>query len=277
MQKELQIERSDGPQTIIVHGAHFADDAGSRGFVLVFDDISTLVAAQRSAAWSEVARRLAHEIKNPLTPIQLSAERLRRKYLERLGDEGETLDRATRTIIHQVDALKVMVDAFSEYARQPQLELRLLDLNTLILDVLDLYRGQENGVEIRAELGAGLPLLRADVHRLRQILNNLLRNAMDALQGDSETPEGKHILIRTRLTDSDPAKMLELSVLDDGPGFPAQLLARVFEPYVTSKVKGSGLGLAIVRRIVEEHGGQIVADNQGLQGGARIVIDFPLG
>ncbi|MHB8180394.1 MAG: sensor histidine kinase [Acidithiobacillus ferrivorans] len=277
MQKELQIERSDGPQTIIVHGAHFADDAGSRGFVLVFDDISTLVAAQRSAAWSEVARRLAHEIKNPLTPIQLSAERLRRKYLERLGDEGETLDRATRTIIHQVDALKVMVDAFSEYARQPQLELRPLDLNTLILDVLDLYRGQENGVEIRTELGAGLPPLRADVHRLRQILNNLLRNAIDALQGDSETPEGKHILIRTRLTDSDPAKMLELSVLDDGPGFPAQLLARVFEPYVTSKVKGSGLGLAIVRRIVEEHGGQIVADNQGLQGGARIVIDFPLG
>ncbi len=277
MQKELHLERSDGPQTLIVHGAPFADDAGSKGFVVVFDDISTLVSAQRSAAWSEVARRLAHEIKNPLTPIQLSAERLRRKYLERLGDEGETLDRATRTIIHQVDALKVMVDAFSEYARQPQLELRPLDLNSLILDVLDLYRGQENGIEIRAELGADLPAIRADVHRLRQILNNLLRNAMDALQGMEASPESKHILIRTSLTDTGATKMLELCVSDDGPGFPAELLARVFEPYVTSKVKGSGLGLAIVRRIVEEHGGVISADNQGLQGGARLIMNFPLG
>ncbi|MDR7928646.1 ATP-binding protein [Acidithiobacillus thiooxidans] len=277
MQKELQLERSDGPQTLIVHGAQFADEAGSKGFVLVFDDISTLVSAQRSAAWSEVARRLAHEIKNPLTPIQLSAERLRRKYLERLGDEGETLDRATRTIIHQVDALKVLVDAFSEYARQPQIELRPLEINPLILDVLDLYRGQENGIEIRAELAADLPSIRADVHRLRQILNNLLRNAMDALQGTEQSPAGKHILIRTGLTDSGSAKMLELSVMDDGPGFPVELLARVFEPYVTSKVKGSGLGLAIVRRIVEEHGGVIIADNQGLNGGARIVMDFPLG
>ncbi len=277
MQKELQLERGDGPQTLIVHGAQFSDDAGSKGFVVVFDDISTLVSAQRSAAWSEVARRLAHEIKNPLTPIQLSAERLRRKYLEKLGDEGETLDRATRTIIHQVDALKVLVDAFSEYARQPQIEMRPLDINQLILDVMDLYRGQENGIEIRAELGADLPPVRADVHRLRQILNNLLRNALDALQGREETPAtGKHIVIRTGLTDSGPAKMLELSVSDDGPGFPADLLARVFEPYVTSKVKGSGLGLAIVRRIVEEHGGVIVADNQGLNGGARIVMDFPL-
>jgi nitrogen fixation/metabolism regulation signal transduction histidine kinase len=277
MQKEVHLERSDGPQTLIVHGAQFADAAGSHGFVLVFDDISTLVSAQRSAAWSEVARRLAHEIKNPLTPIQLSAERLRRKYLEKLGDEGETLDRATRTIIHQVDALKVLVDAFSEYARQPQLELRPLDMNALILDVLDLYKGQESGIEIRAELGADLPAVRADVHRLRQILNNLLRNAMDALHGTSEPPVDQHIYIRTRLTDVGSAKMLELSVMDDGPGFPAELLARVFEPYVTSKVKGSGLGLAIVRRIVEEHGGQIIADNQGANGGARVVMEFPLG
>ncbi|WP_414040545.1 ATP-binding protein [Acidithiobacillus sp. M4-SHS-6] len=278
MQKELQLARSDGPQTLIVHGAQFSDATGSKGFVVVFDDISTLVSAQRSAAWSEVARRLAHEIKNPLTPIQLSAERLRRKYLEKLGDEGETLDRATRTIIHQVDALKVLVDAFSEYARQPQMELRPLDINQLILDVVDLYRGHENGIEIRAELGADLPPLRADAHRLRQILNNLLRNALDALQGMEETPAtGKHIVIHTGLTDSGPTKMLELSVSDDGPGFPPDLLARVFEPYVTSKLKGSGLGLAIVRRIVEEHGGVIVADNQGLHGGARIVMDFPLG
>ncbi len=275
MQREIAIERPEGRQSLILHGARLhGEDGEGGGFVLVFDDVSTLVAAQRSAAWSEVARRLAHEIKNPLTPIQLSAERLRRKYLERLGTEGETLDRATRTIIHQVDALKVMVDAFSEYARQPQLQLRPVDLNMVIAEAVDLYRGQDTGVEIRAELAADLPPLLADANRLRQILNNLLRNALDALQG---LGEGRGIIIlRSRMAGDAEPKLLELSVMDNGPGFPPEILKRVFEPYVTSKVKGSGLGLAIVRRIVEEHGGTITADNEGVQGGARILIHFPL-
>ena len=276
MHKELQIERKDGNQTLILHGARFVEEGGRSGFVLVFDDISTLVAAQRSAAWSEVARRLAHEIKNPLTPIQLSAERLRRKYLERLGPEADTLDRATRTIIHQVDSLRVLVDAFSDYARAPQLELRPVDLNTLILDVLELYRGQDSGVELQTALAADLPPLRADANRLRQILNNLLRNALDALAAVGDERPHKVIRIASRVGVEAGQAVLEWEVSDNGPGFPAELLARVFEPYVTSKVKGSGLGLAIVRRIVEEHGGQIHADNQGLDGGARIVMRFPL-
>ncbi|MEY2342255.1 ATP-binding protein [Acidithiobacillus sp. IBUN Pt1247-S3] len=277
MQRELQIERSEGAQTLLLHGARFAELGGAEGFVLVFDDISPLVAAQRSAAWGEVARRLAHEIKNPLTPIQLSAERLRRKYLDKLGGEGETLDRATHTIIQQVDALKVLVDAFSEYARAPKLELRPIDLNALIADVVELYRGQGAGVEIRCNLAPDLPLLRADAHRLRQILNNLLRNAIDAIAADSEnSTSNKHIWIHTRATLEQSPPMLEWTVEDDGPGFPAELLARVFEPYVTSKPKGSGLGLAIVRRIVEEHGGQIEAGSRGATTGARVCMHFPL-
>ncbi|MGE0049156.1 MAG: ATP-binding protein [Acidithiobacillus sp.] len=277
MQRELQIERSDGTQTLLLHGARFAELGGTEGFVLVFDDISPLLAAQRSAAWGEVARRLAHEIKNPLTPIQLSAERLRRKYLERLGAEGETLDRATHTIIQQVDALKVLVDAFSEYARAPKLDLHPIDLNALIADVAELYRGQGAGVEIRCDLAPELPLLRADAHRLRQILNNLLRNAIDAIAATAEpaTEGQRHIWIRTRMLLGPEQPMLEWIVEDDGPGFPADLLARVFEPYVTSKPKGSGLGLAIVRRIVEEHGGQIEAGNRE-ESGARVVMRFPL-
>ncbi len=275
MQRELQIDRNEGAQTLILHGARFAELGGAEGFVLVFDDISPLVAAQRSAAWGEVARRLAHEIKNPLTPIQLSAERLRRKYLEKLGGEGETLDRATHTIIQQVDALKVLVDAFSEYARAPKLDLRPVDLNALIADVVELYRGQGTGVEIRCDLAPDLPPLRADAHRLRQILNNLLRNALDAIAGEAVN-EAKHIWIRTGFALDRHPSMLEWIVEDDGPGFPPELLARVFEPYVTSKSKGSGLGLAIVRRIVEEHGGQIEAGSRDGAQGARVCMCFPL-
>ncbi|MEL5848052.1 MAG: ATP-binding protein [Candidatus Igneacidithiobacillus chanchocoensis] len=277
MQRELQIERSDGAQTLILHGARFTETEGTVGFVLVFDDVSPLVAAQRSAAWGEVARRLAHEIKNPLTPIQLSAERLRRKYLERLGGEGETLDRATHTIIQQVDALKVLVDAFSEYARAPKLDLHPLDLNALIADVVELYRGQGAGVEIHIDLAPELPPLLADAHRLRQILNNLLRNALDALAAEADSGQApRQIWIHTRLALDQARPMLEWTVEDDGPGFPPELLSRVFEPYVTSKPKGSGLGLAIVRRIVEEHGGQIVAGVRDEGSGARVCMLFPL-
>ncbi len=277
MQREFLVERSDGTQTLFLHGASFREDSGKSGFVLVVDDLSPLVAAQRSAAWGEVARRLAHEIKNPLTPIQLSAERLRRKYLEQLGGEGETLDRATRTIIHQVEALRVLVDAFSDYARNPRLELRPLDLNALIMDVVELYRGQGGGVQIHCDLSPQLPMMRADSNRFRQILNNLLRNGLDALGAEEQAGNAHHqIWIRTSLDVSMQPPMLEWVVEDDGPGFPAELLARVFEPYVTSKPKGSGLGLAIVRRIVEEHGGQIEASNLGPGGGARIRMRFPL-
>lgn len=284
IQEELVVERGSGRQVLLLRAAALPQSAptednerdeehpGQGGFVLVFDDITTLLQAQRSAAWSEVARRLAHEIKNPLTPIQLSAERLRRKYLSQLGEAGEPLDRATRTIINQVESLKVMVDAFSEYARQPQLRLRPLDLNALILDVLELYREQnarEGGVRIVTDLDPTLPLVEADAGRLRQVLHNLVRNALDVLSPN------QRLEIRTRASGgAEGALNVHLSVSDTGPGFPPEILERVFEPYVTTKPKGTGLGLAIVKKMVDEHGGQISASNRP-EGGAQVLIVLP--
>lgn len=282
-QQELVLERSQGNQTLLLRCAPLPpsgaepDYGEPAGILWVFDDISVLIQGQRAAAWSEVARRLAHEIKNPLTPIQLSAERLRRKYLDELGPAGELLDRATRTIINQVETLKVMVDAFSEYARQPQLRMVPVDLNALINEVLDLYRepGQHKtgqlarGIHLESDLDLQLPALQADPDRLRQVLHNLLRNALDAL------PDDHHITLRSRLRRDHGTSWVDLEVLDDGPGFPPDMLERVFEPYVTSKAKGTGLGLAIVKKIVEEHAGQIRAENRAEQG-ARVWISLPI-
>lgn len=239
------------------------------GHVIVFDDITMLVQAQRDSAWGEVARRLAHEIRNPLTPIQLAAERIRHKYLERV-EEPRTLERATHTIIQQVDALKAMVKAFSEYARSPELEFHTLDVNELVRDVADLYRGLEAGPHINLDLSETLPQVRADAGRLRQALHNLIRNAQEA----SERPEGATLTIRTA-ADSRHAEMVEIRVTDDGPGFGENLGNTVFEPYVTTKPKGTGLGLAIVKKLIEEHGGSIRAENAD-EGGARVILTIPV-
>ncbi|MBV6418651.1 MAG: Adaptive-response sensory-kinase SasA [Steroidobacteraceae bacterium] len=242
------------------------------GYVLVFDDITTLLAAQREAAWGEVARRLAHEIKNPLTPIQLSAERMRRRFLSRMSAaDAAVLERSTHTIVQQVEAMKQMVNAFSEYARTPDMTVTRFALNPLVTEVADLYRAQNSGVALRIAPGAGLESFEADRGRVRQILNNLLANAFEALEGR----EGGRIDIATRLDTAGPGPVVVITVNDNGPGFRSDIIERAFDPYVTSKTKGTGLGLAIVRRIAEEHGGHVEVENQA-GGGARITVTLPL-
>ena len=241
------------------------------GYVIVFDDITALLQAQRDAAWGEVARRLAHEIKNPLTPIQLSAERLRRKYLKTESGEIDLLDRATHTIIQQVEAMKQMVNAFSEYARTPSMDVTRFDVNALIAEVSELYGANpEKPLAIKLSLEKSLPRIEADAGRLRQVLHNLLRNAVEATEHQPEA----HVGISTRRVHGADADLVEIKVVDNGPGFSGDIVDQAFDPYVTSKPKGTGLGLAIVKKLVEEHGGHITARNRE-QGGAEISILIP--
>jgi nitrogen fixation/metabolism regulation signal transduction histidine kinase len=242
------------------------------GRVLVFDDLTALIDAQREAAWGEVARRLAHEIKNPLTPIQLAAERMRRRYLgEFKGEDADVLDRATHTIVQQVEAMKSMVNAFSEYARAPLLELAPLDFNALVREVAYLYRNRESELQIELELDAALPPVRADSGRVRQMLHNLLKNAEEALEGR----RGGQVHIVTHYCRRAGEELAEVVMEDNGPGFNTEILGKAFDPYVTSKPKGTGLGLAIVKKLVEEHGGSIRVQNRA-EGGAQIVIRLPI-
>ncbi len=248
------------------------EDDAPGGFVVVFDDITTLVQAQRDAAWGEVARRLAHEIKNPLTPIQLSAERMRRRFLDSMSaEDAEVLERATHTIVQQVETMKQMVNAFSEYARTPDMKVAPFDLNQLVLEVAELYRAQDSRVQLKLLLDAEVVELEADRNRVRQILNNLVTNSMEALEGRADAV----IEIGTRLEQHAESPYAEVVVSDNGPGFDRALMGQIFDPYVTTKSKGTGLGLAIVKKIVEEHGGRIEADNvKG--GGARVRVLLPL-
>lgn len=264
---QRQIERlsRNGTQILLMRGTSLPQRREA-GYVVVFDDITHLLQAERQAAWGEVARRLAHEIKNPLTPIQLSAERLQLKLSEKL-DEGDSklLRRATQTIVSQVAAMKNMVSDFADYARGPALRLSHLDLHKLIKEVLGLY--ETNVVSIVQRLDASRSEVNGDATRLRQIIHNLLQNAQDALQGIAQP----QITLHTESTDGE----IHLLVEDSGTGFPESVLSRAFEPYMTTKPKGTGLGLAIVKKIVEEHGGHITIENN-MKGGARISIVLPL-
>jgi len=264
--EEVIFYGAKGRQVLMCGGAALPGDGG---YVIVFDDVTNLVQAQRDAAWGEVARRLAHEIKNPLTPIQLSAERLRHKYLKLMpAEDAVVLDKSTHTIVQQVEVMKEMVQAFSEYARTPKLERCPLELNHLIDEVLDLYRHNRFGVTIRTSLQQGLPQVSADSGRMRQLLHNLIKNALEAMDGGDAT-----ISITTRAFSERGVSMVELQIADNGPGIPDELLENIFEPYVTAKPKGSGLGLAIVKKIVEEHSGVIWAEN--LETGACMTIRLP--
>ena len=247
-------------------------EGGDMGYVIVFDDITTLLQAQRDAAWGEVARRLAHEIKNPLTPIQLSAERLRRRLLTTMAPrDAEILERATHTIVQQVESMQQMVNAFSEYARAPEMRVSRFSLNQLVTEVAELYRSQDPRAAIHLSLDQRLEGIEADRGRVRQILNNLVTNALEALEGTAQP----RLEIATRLEGAEDGQYAALAVCDNGPGFQRELLGRVFDPYVTSKPKGTGLGLAIVKKIVEEHGGRIDADNRP-EGGARVRVLLPV-
>jgi nitrogen fixation/metabolism regulation signal transduction histidine kinase len=265
--EQLTLRTETGRRELVCACTTLPGDAGAQGLVLVFDEVTQLLQAQRQAAWGEVARRLAHEIRNPLTPIQLSAERMRRKLMGGLGaPEAELLERSTHTIVQQVEAMKQMVAAFSEYARAPEMHVSEFDLGALIRQVSDLYHAQDPRVAFGLSLDPKAGTLEADPGRIRQLLNNLLTNSLEALDGR----ENPVIMIESKRVDDQVA----LTVADNGPGFQGGLLEQAFDPYITSKPKGTGLGLAIVRRIVEEHGGQVEVDNAP-QGGARVRIQLP--
>ncbi len=268
-QEEISLFGEQGRQVLMCRGAVLQTlGRNGGGLVVVFDDVTASIQAQRDAAWGEVARRLAHEIKNPLTPIQLSAERLRRRYLADMAPEdAEILDRATLTIVNQVEAMKKMVNAFSDYARAPQISLESMDLHQLIREVLDLYRSNDVEVEVVEQLEAHSAMVDGDPGRLRQLLHNLLKNALEACKDSGQA----RVQVATRNESSSGADQVVLTVTDNGPGFAPGIMENLFEPYISTKPKGSGLGLAIVKKIVEEHAGTISAENLA-SGGAQIVI-----
>jgi nitrogen fixation/metabolism regulation signal transduction histidine kinase len=271
--EQLDLDGSSSRRTLMCACTPLAgSDGADPGYIVVFDDITALLQAQKDAAWGEVARRLAHEIKNPLTPIQLSAERMRRKFLATMNpQDAELLERSTRTIVQQVETMQQMVNAFSEYARAPDMNVTRFNLNQLIGEVADLYRSHQTRAEVKLDLDDQVAMLEADRGRVRQILNNLVTNALEALEG-VPTPR---LEIATRFEQGADAAYAIVTVCDNGPGFQRELLNRVFDPYVTSKPKGTGLGLAIVKKIVEEHGGRIDADNRP-EGGARVRVVLPI-
>ena len=259
----------DHATSLIARGAKMP---GTEEFLLVFDDVSEMVSAQRAQAWGEVARRLAHEIKNPLTPIQLSAERLEMKLTGKLGEsEQALLTKSVKTIVDQVDAMKRLVNEFRDYARLPAAELKPLDLNALITDVMQLYAGDNAVVPVNAELDPNAPRIKGDAQQLRQVLHNLLQNAQDAQEGK----EGGRVTLKTDYLEA--SQRVRLRVRDQGGGFPEYILKRAFEPYVTTKVKGTGLGLAVVKKIADEHGARIDISNRmenGVMLGAQVSLSF---
>lgn len=281
-QEEVTLFTGRGRKILICRGTLLLSSADNLkgGSIIVFDDVTERVKDQRNAAWGEVARRLAHEIKNPLTPIQLSAERIRHKYLDKMdAKDADILDRSTHTIVQQVETLKEMVKSFSDYARMPILNLDNINLNKIIAEVLDLYISPNNDTLYSVTLDPSNPTIEADIGRLRQLLHNLIKNALEANQeshSDSQrkTKEEK-IYISTRCAEEHACRYVELKITDTGPGIAEDMFDQLFEPYVTTKPKGSGLGLAIVKKIVEEHGGIIFAENAE-NSGASIIIRLPV-
>jgi len=266
---QLELELKGKGKTLHARGAALPEASGG-GHVVVFDDITQLIQAQRATAWAEVARRLAHEIKNPLTPIQLSAERLEMKLADKLGSEdAETLRRGAQTIVSQVTALKAMVDDFGTYARMPAPAPAAIDLNRLVADVLALY--ETSKAPIARRLAPQLPPVWVDAAQIRQVVHNLVQNAQDALESRKEREGEPLIEVRTERA-GDRAR---LSVSDNGGGFPEELATRIFEPYVTTKPRGTGLGLAIVKKIVDEHHGEVAIENRPRRG-ASVSVLLPL-
>ena len=275
-QSGLAGHASQNAITVVARGAQLP--GATR--LLVFDDISEIVSAQRSQAWGEVARRLAHEIKNPLTPIQLSAERLEMKLTGKVDAPGQAiLTKSVKTIVDQVDAMKRLVNEFRDFARLPAAVLKPIDLNALVSEVLQLY-GHENAlVPVDLELDPRSPPIQGDAQQLRQVVHNLLQNAQDATQtAASALPAQaapRNVILRTQWNET--AQRVRLTVVDQGGGFPDNILARAFEPYVTTKAKGTGLGLAVVKKIADEHGTRVDIANRIADGrilGAQVSLSF---
>ena len=269
---ELNTAMPGSPENAITLIARGAKMPGAEEFLLVFDDVSEMVSAQRAQAWGEVAQRLAHEIKNPLTPIQLSAERLEMKLGGKLAaPEQALLTKSVKTIVDQVDAMKRLVNEFRDYARLPAAELKPVDLNALINDVIQLYEADNAVVPVHAELDINAPFIKGDAQQLRQVIHNLVQNAQDAQEGAA------HSVVTVKTDYSKTSSRVRLSVRDNGCGFPDHILKRAFEPYVTTKVKGTGLGLAVVKKIADEHGARVDISNRvtdGVVSGAQVSLSF---
>ncbi|MFT5506089.1 MAG: nitrogen fixation/metabolism regulation signal transduction histidine kinase, partial [Gammaproteobacteria bacterium] len=281
IRKHIQLD-DDWQEEVIFHGERGRKILHARGTtlqiqsqsgreqVVVVDDITELIQAQKDSAWSEMARRLAHEIKNPLTPIQLSAERLQQKLSSEISDEKRAmLDRYTRTIVQQVEAMKSMVNAFTDYARSPSLQSQAIELNDMLEAVATLYHHNNTDVEIRLELQEDLPTIYADDIRLRQLLHNLIKNSLETIT------EGGWICLRSRLAEVFKQPCVEIEIEDSGDGIDPDIVGDLFEPYVTTKTGGSGLGLAIVQKIVDEHGGSVKVTNRE-NGGAIFIVRIPI-
>tara|TARA_B100001142_G_C14309253_1_gene645985 strand:+ start:100 stop:1416 length:1317 start_codon:yes stop_codon:yes gene_type:complete len=271
--EQITLSNKTGNLTLMINGAVLlGSDGETSGYVIVFDEITALIRGQRDAAWSEMAQHLAHEIKNPLTPIQLAAERLRHKYLSTMNAEDvEMLDRMTNTIIQQVDTLKEMVNNFSDYARSPEFNPEDIRIEHLIQEGHDLFSNMEDKSEIKMDVDDELPLIRGDEKKLRQVFNNLLTNAIDA----NEMGAGHHLTISAKGIDVNNIHMVEIRVRDNGPGIEVGVVNKLFEPYITTKQKGTGLGLAIVKKIIDEHSGTVWLENNNDNNGACAVIRLP--
>jgi nitrogen fixation/metabolism regulation signal transduction histidine kinase len=268
-QQRIAFLGPNGRQELLCRGTPLYSQEGLRvGAVVVFDDVTDLIQAQKNAAWGEVARRLAHEIKNPLTPIQLSAERLQHKLAEKLEPaDAEILQRSTRTIVQQVEAMKEMVDDFSEYAKPSKKQTVDIDLPRLVQEVLALY-ALKSGVKFKAYYETGLLMINGDPVSIRQVLHNLIKNALEAIDAHGLIEISLH---RVQKNNTD---FIEIALYDDGPGIKEEQIEKIFEPYVTTKTKGTGLGLAIVKKIIEEHGGAIWIDTRR-KVGAGFIIQLP--
>ncbi len=271
--EQITLTNKTGNLILMINGATLLGSDGlASGYVIVFDEITALIRGQRDAAWSEMARRLAHEIKNPLTPIQLAAERLRHKYLSSMNSaDADMLDRMTNTIIQQVDTMKEMVNSFSDYARSPEFNPEEIKLEHLIQEGRDLFSTMDNENEIEVDIEANLPLIVGDEKKLRQVFNNILTNAIDA----NAMGEENHLIISAKGINIDSKHMVEIRVKDNGPGIDTQVVNKLFEPYITTKQKGTGLGLAIVKKIIDEHSGTVWLENNNDQNGACAVVRLP--
>ena len=272
--EQVTLFGTSGRQILMCSGTSLSlSEEKEKVHVILFDDITALIQGQRDAAWSEMARRLAHEIKNPLTPIKLAAERLRHKYLGVLPlDQAETMDKLTRTIVSQVETMKDMVNAFSDYARKPELKTEEVNLNTLIEEVVDLFSNLDTKAEINIHLDKTLPYIKADPSRLRQVFNNIINNAFDAAGKPGQTI----LEISTRHVTDKEVDYIEVAIRDSGPGLSEDIISTIFEPYVTTKKRGTGLGLAIAKKIIEEHGGLVVLENNPDGPGACAIIRLPV-